>query len=36
VLQALDPEERAALAGLLHKLITRIEADSSITVSRQS
>ncbi|TSD84855.1 MarR family transcriptional regulator [Mycobacterium sp. KBS0706] len=36
VLQALDPEERAALAGLLRKLITRIEADSNMKVSRQS
>jgi DNA-binding MarR family transcriptional regulator len=35
-LQALDPQERAALAGLLRKLIARIEADSSMTVSRQS
>ena len=36
VLQALDPEERAALADLLRKLITGIEADSSMTISRQS
>jgi DNA-binding MarR family transcriptional regulator len=36
VLQALDPQERAALAGLLRKLIAGIEADSSMTVSRQS